>query len=99
MWTVCSTKKKFARAELPNYPVKRKSLVLSLLKKKQRKSYLEGRYVNRSNVPALNFSFLSSSWAATIFFTGRIRSFHFVRIIPVRFRCSDPFSPPSGSSA
>jgi hypothetical protein len=35
-----------------------------------------------------------------LFFTGRIRSRHFVRMIPERLRKrSDPFSHPSGSSA
>jgi hypothetical protein len=41
--------------------------------------------VNRQNAAALNF-FIESFWAAKVFFTGRIRSLHFARMIPVRFR-------------
>ena len=45
------------------------------------------------------FSLLSLSWAAQVFFTGHIRSLHFVRVIRPASRRSDPFSHPSGSSA
>ena len=57
-----------------------------------------GHCVNRQNVFSSIF-FIEFSWADKLFFTGRIRSRHFVRMIPDRFRRSDPFSHPSGSSA
>ena len=42
---------------------------------------------------------MSFSRAAKLFFTGRIRSLHFVRVIRSASWRSDPFSHPSGSSA